>query len=91
MDLLDSLKIGRLGESPVNLSMFSQVQDRGAQGVAPKGSRGASPAESIGFGEFPFETGTGHDWGSKMLQRCGSRINRRVGIAGRAAWFDRIF
>lgn len=28
MGLLDSLKIGRLGESPVNLSMFSQDQDR---------------------------------------------------------------
>lgn len=28
MGLLDSLKIGRLGESPVNLSMFSQNQDR---------------------------------------------------------------
>ena len=25
--LLDSLKIGRLGESPVNLSIFSQDQD----------------------------------------------------------------
>lgn len=28
MGLLDSLKIGRLGESPVNLSMFSQDKDR---------------------------------------------------------------
>lgn len=28
MGLLGSLKIGRLGESPVNLSMFSQDQDR---------------------------------------------------------------
>lgn len=27
MGLLDSLKIGRLGESPVNLSMFSQDHD----------------------------------------------------------------
>lgn len=27
MGLLDSLKIGRLGESPVNLSIFSQDQD----------------------------------------------------------------
>jgi hypothetical protein len=59
----------------------------------PKVREGPRQPSRPASGEFPFETGTSHDWESKMLQRCGSRINKREGVAvaGRASLFDDCF